>query len=207
MNQRAVIYARTSTVDQHTQNQVYDLEQLAQQRGLEIIHIYEDQVSGTRARRPGLDQLLADARKGKFDVLLVWACDRLARSVSHFLQVLDELASSEHRVHQLSRTARHHGTLGSRRGGDHLRHRGTRTIADRREGSCRAAAGETGRPAAGPSPAGRRPPSHSARPGTRPEHQPVGEAARHCRNQYPPAATPGFTGPAKNPRSAPASER
>ena len=78
-------------MDQHTQNQVYDLEQLAKQRGLEIINIYEDQVSGTRARRPGLDQLLADARKGKFDILLVWACDRLARSVSHFLQVLDEL--------------------------------------------------------------------------------------------------------------------
>ena len=79
-------------MDQHTQNQVYDLEQLAQQRGLEIINIYADQVSGTRARRRGLDQLLTDARKGKFDVLLVWACDRLARSVSHFLQVLDELA-------------------------------------------------------------------------------------------------------------------
>jgi DNA invertase Pin-like site-specific DNA recombinase len=92
MNQRAVIYARTSTVDQHTQNQVDDLEQLARQRGLEITKIYEDQVSGTRARRPGLDQRLADARKGKFDVLLAWACDRLARSVSHFLQVLDELA-------------------------------------------------------------------------------------------------------------------
>ena len=91
MSQRAVIYARTSTVDQHTENQVYDLEQLARQRGLEIIKIYQDQVSGTRARRPGLDQLLSDARQGKFDVVLVWACDRLARSVSHFLQVLDEL--------------------------------------------------------------------------------------------------------------------
>jgi DNA invertase Pin-like site-specific DNA recombinase len=78
-------------VDQHTENQVYDLEQLARQRGLEIIKVYQDQVSGTRARRPGLDQLLSDARKGKFDVLLVWACDRLARPVSHFLQVLDEL--------------------------------------------------------------------------------------------------------------------
>ncbi len=91
MSQRAVIYARTSTVDQHTENQVYDLEQLARQRGLEIIKIYQDQVSGTRARRPGLDQLLSDARQGKFDVVLVWACDRLARSVSHFLLVLDEL--------------------------------------------------------------------------------------------------------------------
>ncbi len=91
MSQRAVIYARTSTVDQHTENQVYDLEQLARQRGLEIIKVYRDQVSGTRARRPGLDQLLSDARQGKFDVVLVWACDRLARSVSHFLTVLDEL--------------------------------------------------------------------------------------------------------------------
>ncbi len=92
MSQRAVIYARTSTVDQHTENQVYDLEQLARQRDLEIIKLYQDQVSGTRARRPGLDQLLSDARQGKFDVVLVWACDRLARSVSHFLTVLDELS-------------------------------------------------------------------------------------------------------------------
>jgi DNA invertase Pin-like site-specific DNA recombinase len=92
MNKRAVIYARTSTVDQHPQNQVHDLEQLAQQRGLEIIRVYQDQVSGTRTRRPGLDQLMSDARKGRFDVVLVWACDRLARSVTHFLQVLDELA-------------------------------------------------------------------------------------------------------------------
>ena len=45
MSQRAVIYARTSTVDQHTENQVYDLEQLARQRDLEIIKLYQDQVS------------------------------------------------------------------------------------------------------------------------------------------------------------------
>jgi DNA invertase Pin-like site-specific DNA recombinase len=91
MNKRAAIYARTSTLDQHTQNQIYDLQQLARQRGLEVVKVYEDQISGTRARRPGLDQLMTDARQGKFDVLLVWAADRLARSVSHFLQVLDEL--------------------------------------------------------------------------------------------------------------------
>src|SRR5437870_13728787 len=35
--------------------------------------------------------MLTDARQGKFEVLLVWACDRLARSVRHFLEVLDEL--------------------------------------------------------------------------------------------------------------------
>ncbi len=49
------------------------------------------QISGAKARRPGLDQMMADARRGRFDVVLVWASDRIARSVKHFLEVLDEL--------------------------------------------------------------------------------------------------------------------
>jgi len=89
---RAVLYARVSTGDQTPQNQLLDLRQLARQRGLQIVHEYIDHgISGTRARRPGLDELLADARRGGFDIVLVWACDRLARSVRHFLEVLDEL--------------------------------------------------------------------------------------------------------------------
>ena len=48
-------------------------------------------ISGAKARRPGLDQMMKDARRGKFDVVLVWASDRIARSVRHFLDVLDEL--------------------------------------------------------------------------------------------------------------------
>ena len=91
MRKRAAIYARTSTLDQPTQNQVYDLQPLARQRGLEVVKVYADQISGARARRPGLDPLMTDARQGKFEVLLVWAADRVARSVSHFLLVLDEL--------------------------------------------------------------------------------------------------------------------
>ena len=89
---RAVLYMRVSTVDQHPETQVFDLRQMAQQRGLEIVEEYVDHgISGTRARRPALDQMMADARRGRFDVVLVWACDRLARSVRHFLEVLDEL--------------------------------------------------------------------------------------------------------------------
>ena len=80
-----------STVDQHPESQLYDLEQLAQQRGYAIVERYTDRITGTKARRPGLDQMLADARRGRFDIVLVWACDRLARSVRHFLEVLDEL--------------------------------------------------------------------------------------------------------------------
>lgn len=44
-----------------------------------------------RAKRPALDRLLRDTRQGRFDVVLVWASDRLARSTRHFLEVVDEL--------------------------------------------------------------------------------------------------------------------
>ena len=89
---RAALYMRVSTLDQSPQAQVYDLRQLAAQRGINVTEEYVDHgISGTRARRPALDQMMADARRGRFDVVMVWACDRLARSVRHFLEVLDEL--------------------------------------------------------------------------------------------------------------------
>ena len=73
------------------ETQLLDLRQLASQRGLEIVQEYTDRISGAKARRPGLDQMMADARHGRFDVVMVWASDRIARSVKHFLDVLDEL--------------------------------------------------------------------------------------------------------------------
>jgi DNA invertase Pin-like site-specific DNA recombinase len=88
---RAVIYTRVSTVDQHLETQLLDLRQMAGQRGLEVLQEYSDKISGVKARRPGLDQMMSDARRGKFDIVLVWASDRIARSVKHFLEVLDEL--------------------------------------------------------------------------------------------------------------------
>src|SRR6202041_1298419 len=72
--------------------QALDLRQFAVQRGLEIVQTYTDHgVSGTKARRPALDKMMEDARRHRFDVLVVWSCDRLARSTKHLLQVLDEL--------------------------------------------------------------------------------------------------------------------
>jgi DNA invertase Pin-like site-specific DNA recombinase len=88
---RAALYLRVSTLDQHPETQLYDLRQLAEQRGFEIVREYSDHgYSGARTKRPALDQMMADARQAKFDVVLVWACDRMARSVRHFLEVLDE---------------------------------------------------------------------------------------------------------------------
>ena len=89
---RAVLYMRVSTVDQHPETQLHDLRQMAAQRGYEIIHEYTDRISGAKAKRPGLDAMMADGRHGKFDVVLVWASDRIARSVKHFLDILDELS-------------------------------------------------------------------------------------------------------------------
>jgi DNA invertase Pin-like site-specific DNA recombinase len=89
---RAAIYTRVSTLDQNPQSQLLDLQQLASQRGFEVMKTYVDHgVSGTRARRPGLDEMLFDARRHQFDVVLVWAADRLARSVKHFVDILAEL--------------------------------------------------------------------------------------------------------------------
>jgi DNA invertase Pin-like site-specific DNA recombinase len=82
---------RVSTLDQHPETQLYDLRQMAEQRGYQIVEEYTDMISGAKARRPGLDAMMRDARRGQFDVVLVWACDRIARSVRHFLEVLDEL--------------------------------------------------------------------------------------------------------------------
>jgi DNA invertase Pin-like site-specific DNA recombinase len=91
VTKRIAIYARVSTADQHPETQLLDLRQMAKQRGYDIVHEYTDMISGAKSRRPGLDQLLADARRYRFDVVLVAAFDRLARSVRHFLEVLDEL--------------------------------------------------------------------------------------------------------------------
>jgi DNA invertase Pin-like site-specific DNA recombinase len=88
---RAALYMRVSTLDQHPETQLYDLRQMAAQRGYEVVAEFTDKISGTKAKRPGLDQMMADARRGRFDVVLVWACDRIARSTRHFLDVLDDL--------------------------------------------------------------------------------------------------------------------
>ena len=91
---KAAIYVRVSTADQRVESQLYDLRELATKRGFEVVKEYQDcGVSGRRARRPGLDALIADARQKKYSVVLVAGFDRVARSVKHFLQVMDEFDS------------------------------------------------------------------------------------------------------------------
>ena len=91
MKKRAASYARVSTGDQHLETQLLDLREMAKQGGNEIGHQYTDVISGAKSKRPGLDQLMTDARRHRFYVVFVVAFDRIARNVRHFLDVLDEL--------------------------------------------------------------------------------------------------------------------
>jgi len=93
---RAAIYARVSTADQHLETQLYDLRKLAANRGFEVSREYCDRgISGSKARRPALDSMMADARRGEFSVVLVAAFDRIARSTKNFLEIVDELNELE----------------------------------------------------------------------------------------------------------------
>jgi len=91
VTKRAALYCRVSTADQNPDTQLLDLREFAKQRGFEIVGEYTDVISGAKSKRPGLERLMADARRRRFDVLLVAAFDRIARNVRHFLEVLDEL--------------------------------------------------------------------------------------------------------------------
>lgn len=109
---RAAIYTRVSTVSQSVVSQSLDLRQLAKQRGYEIVHEYTDTISGAKSKRPGLDQLTVDAHRHRFDVVMIWSFDRLARSVRHFLSVLDDLSQLEIEVVSFRENFDTSGTLG-----------------------------------------------------------------------------------------------
>jgi len=88
---KVALYSRVSTQDQSVDMQLSDLRRYCEQRGLEIYKEYCDEgVSGTKDRRPALDELMADARKLKFSALVVWRFDRFARSTKHLITALEE---------------------------------------------------------------------------------------------------------------------
>lgn len=89
---RLAIYARVSTShhNQTPDNQLIPLREYTKARGFEHYKEYVDITSGTKEKRPALDELLADAKKRKFDAVLVWKLDRLGRSLKHLITLIDE---------------------------------------------------------------------------------------------------------------------
>src|SRR5712692_4289360 len=88
---KAAIYARVSTIDQEPENQLQELRRYVEARGWTAVEYVDRGVSGAKDRRPALDQLLADARRRRFDVVVCWRLDRLGRNLRHLITLLDEL--------------------------------------------------------------------------------------------------------------------
>ena len=88
---KVALYSRVSTQDQSVDMQLLDLRRYCEQRGFDVYKEYSDEgISGTKDRRPALDELMADARKRKFDAVLCWRFDRFARSTKHLITALEE---------------------------------------------------------------------------------------------------------------------
>src|SRR5271155_2744715 len=85
------IYARVSTAEQSAAMQLEELRAFAAKRGWKIAEEYTDSgISGSKESRPALDRLLADARRRKFDAVLVYRYDRFARSLRQLVNALGE---------------------------------------------------------------------------------------------------------------------
>jgi DNA invertase Pin-like site-specific DNA recombinase len=93
-NKRAALYVRVSTDAQTLENQTRELRQIAGRRGWDVVEIYGDAgISGAKGRngRPGLDSVLKDATRRKFDIVMAWAIDRLGRSLVDLLGTIGHL--------------------------------------------------------------------------------------------------------------------
>jgi DNA invertase Pin-like site-specific DNA recombinase len=93
-SKRAALYVRVSTDHQSVENQVRELKQVAERRGWTVIEVYRDAgISGSKGRdkRPGLDAMLKDANRRKFDIVMAWAIDRLGRSLIDLLGTIEHL--------------------------------------------------------------------------------------------------------------------
>ena len=88
---KAGIYARVSTNDQTCDNQLIELRRYVEARRWSAVEYVDEGVSGSKERRPALDQLLKDARRRKFDVVICWSLDRMGRSLKHLVVLLDDL--------------------------------------------------------------------------------------------------------------------
>ncbi len=88
---RCAIYARVSTSEQTCDNQLIELRRYVEARGWTATEFVDSGVSGTKDRRPALDALMKDAKRRRFDVLVVWRLDRLGRNLKHLVTLLEDI--------------------------------------------------------------------------------------------------------------------
>jgi DNA invertase Pin-like site-specific DNA recombinase len=88
---RAAIYARVSTFDQEPENQLQELRRYVEARCWTAVEYVDRGVSGAKDRRPALDQVVGDAKRRRFDVLVCWRLDRLGRNLKHLVTLIEDL--------------------------------------------------------------------------------------------------------------------
>ena len=91
MTRRAAIYARVSTADQTTENQLLRLREVAARAGWEIVQTFTETVSGASRSRPALDAMMAGASRRRFDVVMAWDVSRLGRSLRDLVDLFESL--------------------------------------------------------------------------------------------------------------------
>jgi DNA invertase Pin-like site-specific DNA recombinase len=92
---KVALYLRVSTNQQTCENQRLELEKYCERQGWNIVKVYEDSgFSGSKSDRPALNEMMGDAAKGRFQVVVVWKIDRLARSTADLLNILLTLKNS-----------------------------------------------------------------------------------------------------------------
>lgn len=140
---RAAIYARVSTADQHTENQVQELRRYCEARGWAVVAECVDHgVSGAAQSRPALDTMLRDAKRRKFDAVVVWSLDRPGQEPEAPDHAAGRLSGSRHQLHFVARGSGLDDASRTPSGattGHDLR---VRAGTDRGTGACRHGAGE-----------------------------------------------------------------
>ena len=90
------IYCRVSTNLQTVENQLLDLQKVATRNNWEVVGVYKDEgVSGKHGRdkRPQFDELMKDATRRKFDLIMSWDVSRLGRSLKHLVEFMEDIQS------------------------------------------------------------------------------------------------------------------
>jgi DNA invertase Pin-like site-specific DNA recombinase len=90
---KVAIYTRVSTSQQTVQNQLLELYEVCERNDWTVVEEYSEVISGTKGveERSELERMLIDASRRKFDKVVIWSVDRVARSMKHLIQVLSQL--------------------------------------------------------------------------------------------------------------------
>lgn len=88
---KVALYARVSTREQTTDNQLLRLREVAKSRGYEVAGEYLDTASGADPKRPQLEAMLSAAKHGQISRIMALRLDRLARSVINLAELVGNL--------------------------------------------------------------------------------------------------------------------